>query len=45
MRRLIFSLICSSGKAANVPKPTIVGINSSQSDIAFGGAWSWPRPD
>jgi hypothetical protein len=30
MRRLMFSLICSSGKAANVPKPTNLGINSSQ---------------
>src|SRR5260370_23733530 len=27
MRRLIFSLICSSGKAAKVLKPTGVGIN------------------
>jgi hypothetical protein len=39
MRRLIFSLICSSSKAANVPKPTSVGIASSQIRIAFGGAW------
>src|SRR6266511_297625 len=30
MRRLILSLICSSDKAANVPKPTSVGITSSQ---------------
>src|SRR5947208_5576118 len=30
MRRLIFSLICSPGKAANVPKPTSVAIASSQ---------------
>src|SRR5215831_11181032 len=30
MRRLIFSLICSSGNAANVLKPTNVGIPSSQ---------------
>src|SRR5262249_25674450 len=29
MRRLIFSVICSSGKAANVLKPTSVGITSS----------------
>jgi hypothetical protein len=40
MRRLIFSLICSSGKAANVPKPTSVGIASSQIRIAFGVVWS-----
>ena len=26
VRRLIFSLICSSGKPANVPKPISVGI-------------------
>jgi len=26
MRRLIFSLICSSRKAVNVPKPASVGI-------------------
>src|SRR5262249_40349366 len=31
MRRLIFSLICSSRKAVNVPKPASVGITSSQS--------------
>jgi hypothetical protein len=37
MRRLIFSLICSSGKAANVPKPTRLGITSSQTS---GVAWS-----
>src|SRR5215831_2598406 len=36
MRRLIFSLICSSGNAANVLKPTSVGITSSQTRIAFG---------
>src|SRR5262249_53200767 len=30
MRRLIFSLICSSSKAANRPKPTSVGIMSSK---------------
>src|SRR6516162_5490929 len=30
MRRLIFSLICSSGNPANVLKPTNVGIPSSQ---------------
>jgi hypothetical protein len=42
MRRLIFSLICSSSKTANVPKPTSVGINSSQIRIAFGVAWSMP---
>src|SRR6266478_4618672 len=35
MRRLIFSPICSSGKAANVPKPTSVGITSSQIRIAL----------
>jgi hypothetical protein len=35
MRRLILSLICSSGKAANVPKPTSVDIASSQIRIAF----------
>jgi hypothetical protein len=29
-------LICSSGKAANVPKPASVGIASSQIRIAFG---------
>jgi hypothetical protein len=29
-RRLTFSLSCSSGKAANVPKPFSVGITSSQ---------------
>src|SRR5262249_56291147 len=34
-RRLIFSLICSSDKAANVPKPTSVGITSSQTRTAF----------
>src|SRR5215468_4019739 len=34
MRRLIFSLICSSGKAENVPKPTSVDITSSQVRIA-----------
>jgi hypothetical protein len=38
MRRLIFSLICSSGKAANVPKPTSVAITFSQIVIAFGVA-------
>src|SRR5437667_12893843 len=40
MRRLMFSLICSSGKAANLPKPTSVGITSSQFRIAFGVTWS-----
>src|SRR5262249_42355608 len=35
MRRLILSLIRSSGKAANVPKPTSVGITSSQIRIAL----------
>src|ERR1700730_13016507 len=30
MRRLIFSLSCSSGKAANVPKPVSFVIASSQ---------------
>src|SRR5262245_41665243 len=35
MRRLIFSLICSSGNAVNVLKPTNVGIPSSQIRIAF----------
>jgi hypothetical protein len=38
----IFSLICSAGKAANVPKPTSVGITSSQIRIDFGVAWSMP---
>jgi hypothetical protein len=32
------SLICSSGKAANVPNPTSVGINLLQFRIAFGTA-------
>jgi hypothetical protein len=36
MRRLTFSLICFSDKAANVPKPTSVGINLLQFRIAFG---------
>jgi hypothetical protein len=40
--RLILSLIRSSGKAANVPKPTSVGITSSQIRIDFGVAWSMP---
>jgi hypothetical protein len=44
MRRLIFSLIFSSRKAANVPKPTSVGIASSQIRIAFGVAWSTKFP-
>src|SRR5215472_8084813 len=44
MRRLIFSLIRSSGKAANVPKPASVGITSSQIRIAFGVAWSRKFP-
>src|SRR5215470_1257554 len=35
MRRLIFSLICSSRKAANEPKPTTVGIVSSQIRILY----------
>src|SRR5262245_5645829 len=35
MRRLIFSLICSSGNAANVLKPTNVGIPSSQIRILY----------
>jgi hypothetical protein len=35
MRRLIFSLICSSRKAVNVPKPASVGITSSQIRIAL----------
>jgi hypothetical protein len=35
MRRLIFSLICSSTKAANVPKPTSVCITSSQSGLSL----------
>src|SRR3954454_10045678 len=30
MRRLMFSLSCSSSKAANVPKPVTSGIASSQ---------------
>src|SRR5262245_58311358 len=34
MRRLIFSLISSSGNAANVPKPTSIGMTSSQIRIA-----------
>jgi hypothetical protein len=38
MRRLIFSLICSSSKAANRPKPTSVGITSSKIRIAFGAS-------
>jgi hypothetical protein len=42
MRRLIFSLICSSSKAANRPKPTSVGITSSKIRIAFGVARSMP---
>src|SRR5262249_59031984 len=33
-RRLIFSLICSSSKAENVPKPTSVDITASQVRIA-----------
>jgi hypothetical protein len=37
--RLIFSPIYSSSKPANRLK------NFSQSGIAFGGAWSWRRPD
>jgi hypothetical protein len=40
MRRLIFSLICSSSRAANVPKPTSVDITSSQIRIALGAARS-----
>src|SRR5215813_2896421 len=44
MRRLILSLIRSSGKAANVPKPASVGITSSQIRIAFGVAWSRKFP-
>src|SRR5262249_46667138 len=35
MRRLNLALIRSSGKAANVPKPTSVGITSSQIRIAL----------
>ena len=35
MRRLIFSLSCSSGKAANVPKPVSFVIASSQIRIPF----------
>jgi hypothetical protein len=35
MRRVIFSLSCSSSKAANVPKPVSFGIASSQIRIAF----------
>src|SRR5215831_8149458 len=35
MRRLIFSLICSSGNPANVLKPTNVGIPSSQIRILY----------
>ena len=42
MRRLIFSLIRSSSNAANRPKPTSVGITSSQIRIAFGVARSMP---
>src|SRR5262245_35804978 len=51
MRRLIFSLICFSGNAANVLKPPNVGISSSQIRIAFDGriASPWlfcePSPD
>jgi hypothetical protein len=36
MRRLTLPLICTTSKAANVPKPTSVAITSSRIRIAFG---------
>src|SRR5258706_4073990 len=36
MRRLIFSLSCSSGKAANVPKP-VSSVIASSSEITSSG--------
>src|SRR6266480_4223753 len=44
MRRVIFSLICSSGNAANVLKPTSVGITSSQSESLLGRPREFASP-
>jgi hypothetical protein len=43
MSSIMLAAALSSGKAANEPKPTSVGITSSQTRIAFGVACSMPR--